>query len=342
MKKDYIKLYVDNVVARLPQKDREEVRKELNANIYDMLSEHPDYAEIKVVLEGLGSPKTLAEKYRTNPRYLISPAIFDNYIKVLLIGVPIAAILSAFAAFMIALVGIISNNVTDISDMMSELIGEFVSALYSGAIYAAVMITLGFIIYEHTNKTIKKEKPKKWEIENLKDVNLGPESISLTSSVASIVVIVCISVFFMLLSAGILPNFIWIKHNGLEVYSFFSKEFFRHCLYIIPILATAGIFTDILKIKYRKWTKGILYSVIVTSVIYVASFIFIFMRPQILSVEFIEFLKSLPVDSPVVIDSLTSGRGIAIVTISIVVIISLISIGQSVYQLLRMKKDNTV
>jgi hypothetical protein len=44
---------------------------------YDMLSDQPNDAEIKEVLQSMGSPTKLAEQYRQNPRYLISPQVYD-------------------------------------------------------------------------------------------------------------------------------------------------------------------------------------------------------------------------------------------------------------------------
>ena len=78
-----IERYVQEVTRRLPEKERAEVSRELKSNIYDMLPEHPDEEAIKKVLNSLGSPAALAEKYRQNPRYLISPAYFDEYTRAL-------------------------------------------------------------------------------------------------------------------------------------------------------------------------------------------------------------------------------------------------------------------
>jgi hypothetical protein len=62
-----------------------------------MLPEHPDEEAIKKVLNSLGSPAALAEKYRQNPRYLISPAYFDEYTRTLkwvlpLVGLVVMAV----------------------------------------------------------------------------------------------------------------------------------------------------------------------------------------------------------------------------------------------------------
>ena len=57
-----IERYVHDVARRLPEKDREDVKKELRANIYDMLPDGASDDAIKKVLYELGSPASLAEK----------------------------------------------------------------------------------------------------------------------------------------------------------------------------------------------------------------------------------------------------------------------------------------
>ncbi len=42
---NYIERYVNDVISRLPEKEREEVKKELQSNIYDMLPEGAEDAE---------------------------------------------------------------------------------------------------------------------------------------------------------------------------------------------------------------------------------------------------------------------------------------------------------
>ncbi|MCK7487015.1 MAG: hypothetical protein MZU97_17045 [Bacillus subtilis] len=52
---DWIKRYVHDVARRLPESQRDEVKKELEANIGDMLPEQPTEADIKAVLTTLGA-----------------------------------------------------------------------------------------------------------------------------------------------------------------------------------------------------------------------------------------------------------------------------------------------
>ena len=88
-----IERYVHDVARRLPEKEREDVKDELRANIYDMLPEGASEEQIRNVLYELGSPASLAGKYRQNPRYLISPAYYDEYVNVLKWVLPLVGVI---------------------------------------------------------------------------------------------------------------------------------------------------------------------------------------------------------------------------------------------------------
>ena len=81
--KNMIERYVYDVIRRLPEDNREEVKKELYLNIDDMLGSNRSEEHIEQILLELGEPRLLALKYQTKERYLISPAYYDDYIRVL-------------------------------------------------------------------------------------------------------------------------------------------------------------------------------------------------------------------------------------------------------------------
>ena len=85
---DYIQRYIYDVTKRLDEKQREDISKELEANIYDMLGENQSDENIKQVLTELGSPAKMAMNYK-EPMYLISPELFDDYKHVLVIVVSV-------------------------------------------------------------------------------------------------------------------------------------------------------------------------------------------------------------------------------------------------------------
>ena len=80
---EIIDRYVYAVVKRLPESTRQDVERELRANIQDMLPDDHSEADVRAVLAKLGNPYRLAEEYRETKRYLIGPSVYDSYITVL-------------------------------------------------------------------------------------------------------------------------------------------------------------------------------------------------------------------------------------------------------------------
>jgi hypothetical protein len=86
--KDLIERYLYDVVRRLPEKQREDIKQELRTLIEDMLMEkggveNTTEKDLKLVLEQLGNPADLARSYRGSGKYLIGEKYYDQYILVL-------------------------------------------------------------------------------------------------------------------------------------------------------------------------------------------------------------------------------------------------------------------
>jgi hypothetical protein len=85
---DLVKRYIYAVTSRLPASQRDEIERELQSNIEDMLEERTGGGEaskqdVEAVLLALGSPETLADQYRGHRRYLIGPEYYASYLTVL-------------------------------------------------------------------------------------------------------------------------------------------------------------------------------------------------------------------------------------------------------------------
>lgn len=255
------------------------------------------------------------------------------------IGVSIFALISAFIGFLTAIIEVSIHNVESIETIISEVLTGFFSNLFSSVFYGFAFITIGFVIYEQAMKN-SKTPPKPFFIEDLKEVidSTKSETIPIIGPVVSIIVTVCISIFLVLMSIGIIPSLVWIEGEHLRVHSFFSKEFLNHLLIIVPILALGSISLDALKLKYRKWNKVLSYGVIGLSLLFVGLFIFLFLNTNMLSAEFISYLETLSVDEPSIIKGLTNGNIISTVGIVIVGTIGSIGVGQSIYKLIKLNQ----
>ncbi len=173
--------YVYTTVRRLPEKMREEVEAELRANIAEMLPDNPSEEEVKEALKAMGNPVTLAERYRGEARYLIGPAVFEFYLLVLKIVLPVVCIALPFVTLMQILTG--------------ELEGEFVfgkmlSDIFSGGFSAFTWVTVIFAILERV-KFQGKEWPytgKEWTFDDLEQPKEpGKKRVGYADPVADIV-----------------------------------------------------------------------------------------------------------------------------------------------------------
>lgn len=181
--KDWIERYTYDVARRLPEQNRAEVRKELDANIKDMLPDHPTEEDVKKALLTLGYPRVLAANYRTKQRYLISPEWMEDYLQVLKI------VLIVFGS--IALVsGILTRMLEGTTEFTFEWIGEFVGGtigdVWNALLSAFAVVTLIFAGIEAGSKSSSAKCA--WKIEDLPEVPKGnTKKISRTESILGIV-----------------------------------------------------------------------------------------------------------------------------------------------------------
>src|SRR5690606_19558338 len=118
--KDLIERYIYDVKRRLREDQRAEIEKELRMNIEDMLADDYSDENIESVLLSLGSPAKLANNYK-EPRYLISPDIFDDYIRVLIIVLIVFASVSMIGG----LIGAFFQTNIALEDVLEIVFGSF-------------------------------------------------------------------------------------------------------------------------------------------------------------------------------------------------------------------------
>ncbi len=171
-----IELYIQEVIRRLPEKDRDDIAMELNSTIEDMLPENYSEKDVKMVLYQLGNPALLASRYQDRPMHLIGPRYYDVYIRLLKMILPIA--------IMIPCIVIIVENILTFTggEMLVNIIitsiREIITGIISTAIQVFFWVTLVFAIIERT-EGVKRQTPltasfKEWTPEDLKDTPYIP------------------------------------------------------------------------------------------------------------------------------------------------------------------------
>ncbi len=154
-----IEKYIYAVTKRCPVGQRDEIKKELESNIYDMLGDNdaPSDKEIDDVLHKIGNPIYVAAKYQTEEKYVVHPVFYEDYIlilKITLIGFGVLGML----------VGIIQGFTTPLNnaepfEFIGFIFGQMLENVTSFLLSGFAFVTLAFWSY---NVPSIKEKIDHW------------------------------------------------------------------------------------------------------------------------------------------------------------------------------------
>ncbi len=285
-----IERYVHDVARRLPEKEREDVKKELRANIYDMLPEGASEDAVKKVLYELGSPVSLAEKYRTRPRYLISPAYFDEYVGVLRWILPLVGVLVMLIGFAVGAVDAAKETTMSAPFIASGIISKGVSMGISAAFQALIWTTIGFAIAEHSGQKKEQVGEHGWRVEDLPEVQNPKASIPLSEGIAELVLSVVFTILAILFCLGYLPFMMVFSNGGTVFFNIFSQRFLTMLIPFTLVSLLFSVVESIAKIKDRRWSVFVCVSAVVKKLVDMALTLYLIYQPQILSDEFHGFL----------------------------------------------------
>ena len=289
---DLIERYLHEVTRRLPEKDRDEVRRELRTLITDMLPDDPDEDAIKQVLNEMGAPSKLAEKYRTTPRYLISPAIYDDYIHALKWIVPMVAAIVFMVGTVIGIMnGLQETGANGISIFTRTLSGGLSSGI-TGAFHAVVWVTVGFIIAERTkSKTLPTADA--WTVDALPKLPPNNRSrIPLSDSIAELILSAIAGVVALFIWTGVIPIALILEKGNFEITSILSESFMTACIPVTIILLVLQCVECIAKIAVRRKTPLVCSLVVINNFVGIGAILYLFTRGDMFSTEFIEFIQN--------------------------------------------------
>lgn len=316
----WIERYISDVVRRLPERERDEVSRELEANIADMLPDNPSEQEIIRVLNGLGAPSKLAEQYRQKPRYLISPAMYDLYISVMKMLIPIVAIV-------IAGVSVLAEIMQYSGDWSpARLFGGMVSGAVEGALQAAFWVTLGFAIAERSDTF----KSKEWTVDDLPKQPahkpLDPKGVAISRS--GTITGMALTVFFtgvvtLMIVHG--ESFLILVRNA-KVYQPFSQTALDRSLPYILVLGCLSLVVSGLKLYRGRWDIPLCTANAVYNVVWVSIVIYMLHWPDLFSTEFLEFAEVTFTAKGDILSYLAEG-GTATIISAILIFIALIDTG---------------
>lgn len=243
-----IDLYINAVIAKLPQERKADAAEELRAKINGMLPADPSEEDVRKVLQDLGDPQLQAKNYDTRQRYLIGPDYYDNYISILKL---VIGILITVMALVTVLTWIISPPDGGIVQFFTDLF----TAMVGGAVQAATWVTVIFVIMERSKVAIPPIQAHGWTVDDLsKDKSKG---VMIKRSD------VFVSIFFTITFTAILYfrpellSFYYRSGGSYAIVPIFDLERLQDFMPLIIIIALLELVISIWKIINRRWNLSL-------------------------------------------------------------------------------------
>lgn len=277
-----IEKYIYDVTRRLPQDTREDVGNELRANILEMVQDDNNEEEIKKVLYSLGSPRSLANSYRTTKKHLISSELMSDYLHVLKLVLIILGVVGLVFGLIEALQTHESTNVFGIFfEVVVMVIGNIINILLSGF----AIVTIIFILIDNYA-----EKKDIWKVEDLPE---PPKKTTLEISRAGSITGLVFTIIFGAIWLYVLYYsniyFGWFNTEGIWVVeqSLFNLEYTRSFVIIFAITLLFDILVYVFKIKYTKWKESLAILYAFSKVISVVVTILFLLGSNLINPDFI-------------------------------------------------------
>lgn len=279
---DLINRYVYAVTKSLPEKQREDIEKELKALINDMVEEDEGtetYDEkVKKVLLELGDPDLLADNYRGSRRYLIGPQNYDKYIMLL-------KIVSGAIFIGISIAVTISSIFSDQKNLV-DILGNYFASLFSGLLQGFAWTTAAFAIAERHNINMNIDGTENGEW-NLSKLPMMPEKKAMIPPSESIFSIIFTAIFtaIFFLAPQLLAVYI---HNdsGLNVIPIFNLDILLGYRVLFLVIFILAILREALKLYSRRWTLRLSIPFSILSIASTVLMLIVFTNPNVWNPNF--------------------------------------------------------
>lgn len=238
-----IKNYLYTIGKYLTPSQRDEVLKEIEANLYDYLEENfgkKEYTggEIESALRAMGHPKTVAQAYQTTPRSLIGPAYIEAYwlvVKIALIGTA---------------VGLTVGHLIDLNSVENsvQLFTRLFIDIFSSALGSFGMVTLIFALIEHYSPGENIPISDTWKISDLEKAPEPNQKVNLIDLI--------IETFFICFGLVVMNSAVPIFAFRLEdkqLLPIVNMDLFAPFIIMITLVLAASLLLNIYLMIIRKW-----------------------------------------------------------------------------------------
>lgn len=243
---DLINRYIYAVIRQLPDSRKKEVEKEIRLLIDELLEEYTqemiEEEKVRCVLEKLGSPNQLADRYRGKERYLIGPRYFNKYVEVMKVVLLVGFIGITVGGFF---TGILHNQ--DVIPMITS----YCATVFEVLLQAAAWVTIIFALFEYNGVSLEKELG--WSI---KDLPVVPSSKAVISRVGSVITIIISILFFSILYfSPQLVSFSYTTSQGVVNIPAFNSEVLEGYKVLIILVFLITVIQESLKMIWGTWNK---------------------------------------------------------------------------------------
>ena len=243
---ELVKRYIAAVQRELPQAKRDEIGRELNANIMDqldMLSEQQGEltdTDIAAVLKQMGHPRTVAQQF-VPPQPLISPGYMALYKNTLFMVLGILFLLQ-----------LVDSTSAWLSSQMSFLL--YMKSLASGFMQDVLLgftsITLAFWLMSRYEPKQQSQCQQNWQPELLPEAGPGWQHIPLQDIFTDLA-----TYLFLLI---VIWHPLWLSAEQLEVSRFLLTDSAHQLLKWASPLPLLGIANSLWQLRQRLWNKQML------------------------------------------------------------------------------------
>ncbi|WP_374964461.1 hypothetical protein [Lysinibacillus sp. RS5] len=292
-----IDAYIHEVTKRIRKDKREDTSLKLKSTIEDMLPEDYSESDMKEVLKKLGNPVEVAASYQNTLRFLISPKVFDTYIRTIKLVVPWAILITVIVQMIESIV--LYNGEGALLTAIIKTISLTIAHIISVIIYVLFWITVTFIIIERSGgKNIRipilKEHPE-WTPDDLTKVRIIPKEkiISRNENIFSLLGIVIFS--FVYFNANHLLG-IYTSHNKGDlkfVMPIFNQDVLLSFAPIVLFWIALSVALTLWKMKTGQWTMLIAVANTLLQCIGIIIFIFIVIHPDFIHRPAIPYIAAI-------------------------------------------------
>ena len=286
---DLIKRYIYDVIRRLPENKREDIKKELTSNIYEMLSDNPNEEEIKKVLESLGHPRILANEYREQKRYLIGPAWFDDYLLVLKIAFIVVAIITGISS---GVGRAINPESATIFGVIFEVIFYTFFDILNSLLVVFGIVTIIFMVIERVSKGGHQVTFDVYRLPQLpKEKQM---EIKRSSAIASVIItsIVGVVIIYFLYTGKSFAGYFDINGQFNQITNILNHEVVMSIFALVVVSIIANITLEIVKLISGRWTINVLLIHIFVKLFAAIVAIVFLTRPGMINPDFIAEMAS--------------------------------------------------